>query len=504
MATGTLSREIFEPFRLNIQTFLVFCLVFLLAFLYLRRPRNLPPYPSGWVPVLGHLPALGRAPHLKLTAWRRQYGDVFTVRMGMEDVVVVNGYKTVKDVIVDRSELFADRAPSYIFDACTGFGKDIGGGRWGNEMKQKRKFISASLKALGMKVGTGSVEENIREEAGLLCDKVATYRGKPFDIERDLHVAIGNVICSMIFGNRFDHADETFKDLTRSAMTVNSKIGPAQLASVFPVLRFVPGVNKSIKDALHHAAKMQKFIRDEIVRHQQDTDPDNPRDFIDFGLKEVENQGKVTNFTKENVMYIAHDFLLAGIDTSASTLRWALLYLAMDTNIQERVQTEIDAVVGGALPALSHRSRLPYTDACIMEAQRIRTVVPLGLPHATTRQVTINGFDLPAGTQVLSNLWSVHMDPEYWPDPERFDPSKFLDAEGRIINKPDAFMPFSGGRRGCPGDQLAKMELFLFFTTLLQNFTFSLPEGVTSYPTEGEFGIVLRPPGSHVLCATPR
>ncbi|XP_066293653.1 cytochrome P450 2C30-like [Branchiostoma lanceolatum] len=501
MAAGTFL-EIFELSRL----FLVLCLAFLLACLYLRhrRPRNLPPYPSGWWPVVGHLLALGRAPHRKLTAWRRQYGDVFTVRMGMEDVVVLNGYTAVKDALVDRSELFASRAPPYIFDACTGFGKDIGGGRWGDVMKQKRKFISEALKTLGMKAGTGSIEERIREEAGCLCDKVVEYGGKAFAIDGDLHVTIGNVICSMIFGNRFEHTDEVFKGLTRSAMIVNSKFGSAQLVSVFPFLRFVPGANNSIRDATYHARKVQKFIWDEIVRHQQDVDHENPRDFIDLGLVEVESQRRVHNFTVENVLYIAVDLFLAGIDTTMCALRWGLLYLAMNTDIQERVQEEIDAVVGGALPALSHRSQLPYTEACLMEAQRIRTVSPLSLPHATTQQVTVRGFDMPAGTQVLTNLYSVHMDHAYWPDPERFDPGRFLDAEGHVISKPDSYLPFSGGRRGCPGDQLAKMELFLIFTSLLQNFTFKLPEGVTSYSTEGIYGLTLRPPESDELCAYPR
>ncbi|XP_066272834.1 cytochrome P450 2D4-like isoform X2 [Branchiostoma lanceolatum] len=494
MAAGTFALEIFQLYRLNFQTFLVFCLVFLLASLYLRRPGNLPPYPPGWWPVLGHLLALGRAPHRKLTEWRRQYGDVFTVRMGMTDVVVMNGYPAVKDAVVYRSELFASRPPSYIFDACTGFGKAIGGGRWGDEMKQ----------TLGMKMGTGSVEESIREEAGCLCDKVMGYGGKSFDIERDLQVTIGNIICSMIFGNRFDHNDEGFKGLLGSVKTVMSNFSAAQLVTVFPFLRFVPGLNGSVSSATYHARKIQKFILDEIVRHQQNLDHENPRDFIDLGLTEVETQGKVHNFTVENVMYIAQDFFLAGIDTTTTALRWGLLYMAMNTDIQERVQEEIDAVVGGALPALSHRSQLPYTEACLMEAPRIRTAAPFGLPHATTQSVAVGGLHIPAGTSVLMNLYSIHMDPAYWPDPDRFDPNRFLDKEGRVISKPDAFMPFSGGRRGCPGDKLAKMELFLIFTALLQNITFKLPEGVASYSTEGEYQGTLRPPESHKLCAIPR
>ncbi|KAI8495171.1 hypothetical protein Bbelb_271570 [Branchiostoma belcheri] len=115
-------REILQISELTLQSFLVFCTAFILVCFLLKRRRYLPPYPAGRVPVLGHLLALGRAPHLKLTAWRRQYGDVFTVRMGMEDVVVLNGYTAVKDALVDRSELFASRPENYLLDVISDFG----------------------------------------------------------------------------------------------------------------------------------------------------------------------------------------------------------------------------------------------------------------------------------------------------------------------------------------------------------------------------------------------
>ncbi|XP_019642065.1 PREDICTED: cytochrome P450 2U1-like, partial [Branchiostoma belcheri] len=86
----------------------------------------------------------------------------------------------------------------------------------------------------------------------------------------------------------------------------------------------------------------------------------------------------------------------------------------------------------------------PYVNACLLEVMRIRTVVPLSIPHTPSETVKVRGYDIPKGTQVLPNLYSVHMDPAYWPDPARFDPGRFLDAEGNVINKPESFMPFSG------------------------------------------------------------
>ncbi|XP_066271394.1 cytochrome P450 2D6-like [Branchiostoma lanceolatum] len=105
--------------------------------------------------------------------------------------------------------------------------------------------------------------------------------------------------------------------------------------------------------------------------------------------------------------------------------------------------------------------------------------------------------------EVLMNLHYLHTDPAYWPDPDRFDPERFLDSEGNVINKPGSFMPFGGGRRVCLGEQLARMELFLFFSTLLQSFTFRTPEGAPPPNTDGVFGLILKP-HPFQLCAMPR
>ncbi|XP_078621529.1 cytochrome P450 2U1-like [Branchiostoma floridae x Branchiostoma japonicum] len=503
MAENVLSVEIFGLSRLNFQTLLVLCIAFLLSFLVFKRPRNLPPYPEGWWPVFGHLLALGRAPHLKFTEWRRQYGDVFTVRFGLNDVVVLNGYTVVKDALVSRSEMFASRPPIYVFDFITAFGKGVATAKWGHGFRQKKKFSTSVLKTLGMTVGKNSVEDKIQEEAMCMCEKIAEYRGKPFDVEEVVRTTVANVICSMIFGNRFDYGDERFRELSEAMVGTLVSITSAQLISIFPFLRFFPYVNKPYNDTIAHNEKILKFIREEITRHRRDFDRENPRDFLDFCLIEVDRHDKVDNLTEENVMYFAQELLFGGIDTTTNTLRWGLLYMILNPDVQKKVQSELDAVVGETLPTLSHRAQLPYTEATVMEVQRLRAVIPLGLPHATTQQVKVAGFDIPAGTQVLMNLHSLHVDPVYWPDPDRFDPGRFIDADGRVSSKMDSFMPFSGGRRVCPGEQLGKMELFLLFSSLLQNFTFKLPEGAPPLSTEGILAITLMP-HAFKLCAIPR
>ncbi|XP_078679492.1 cytochrome P450 2U1-like [Branchiostoma floridae x Branchiostoma belcheri] len=508
--------EILQISGLTLQSFFVFCTAFILFLL--KRRGKLPPYPAGRMPVLGHLLALGRAPHLKLTAWRRQYGDVFIVRMGMEDVVVLNGYAAVKDALVDRTELFASRPETYLNDL---FVEGIAFERWGTTFRQRKSFATALLKKLGMKVGPGSIEENIREEAGCLRNRIAEYNGNPTDIAHDVTVAVANVVCSMVMGKRYDYQDQTFRALSEAVAAIEAESRAGQIIVVFPLLRFVPidtrrlsdfvfpllrlvpVVNRASTKLLENIKKIENVIRDEISRHRENLDRENPRDFLDFCLLEVEKQEKVEGLTKEHIMGMARDLFIAGIDTTTNTLRWSLLYMILNPDIQIKVQQGLDAVVGESLPTLSHRSQLHYVNACLLEVMRIRPVTPLAVPHVTTETAKVLEYDIPKGTQILANLYSLHMDPAYWPDPDRFDPGRFLDAEGNVINKPESFMPFGGGRRVCLAEQLARMELFLFFSTLLQSFTFRTLEGAPRPRTEGLCGLTL-PPHPYTVCAIPR
>ncbi|XP_078586162.1 cytochrome P450 2U1-like [Branchiostoma floridae x Branchiostoma japonicum] len=482
--------------EVSIRTIAVFLVVFLTLLVFFKRPKNLPPSPSGSWPVVGHLLSLGRAPHLKLTEWRKRYGDVYTVRMGMEDVVVLNGCRAIKEALVDYKDAFSSRPSVYVLNLISGFGKNIGVSKFNQAYKEKRKFAYSALRNLGIKMGPGSMEESIREEGRQLCLKLSEQGdANPRDITDNLTVSVANIICSMVFGKRYDYDDVTFVELTKSINKLFAELGSSQLMTVFPFLRFIPGVNSSNRILVECLNEVQAYLRHEITKHRENLDNENPRDFIDLLLTELQTQEKTDCLTEENIMFIIQDLFTAGVETTVTTLRWGLLYMVLCPEEQQKVQAELDSILGTDhdVPTLAHRSQLPYTEATIMEILRIRAIVPL-TPHAPNEDTTFRGYDIPSGTQILPILWSAHMDPEFWPDPEKFDPCRFLDADGKLVTRPESFMPFSTGRRACLGKQLAKMELFLLFSSLLQHFTFKLPEGTAEPSTAGSLGLTLAPP----------
>ncbi|GAA6236430.1 cytochrome P450 2J2-like, partial [Lates japonicus] len=167
-----------------------------------------------------------------------------------------------------------------------------------------------------------------------------------------------------------------------------------------------------------------------------------------------------------------------------------------------KVQAEIDRVIGQSKqPSTEDRPSLPYTDAVIHEVQRISNIVPLSLPHVTTRDIQLGGYTIPKGVTIIPNLTSVLFDKNEWETPYTFNPGHFLNEEGKFVKRA-AFIPFSAGKRVCLGENLARMELFLFFTSFMQHFTFSMPAGVKPV-MEYRFGITLAPQ-QYEICATSR
>lgn len=193
------------------------------------------------------------------------------------------------------------------------------------------------------------------------------------------------------------------------------------------------------------------------------------------------------------LVQVLADMFSAGEETVKTCLLWSLVYLLHNPDVMRKVQDELDAVVGRSrMPSLEDQPHLPYTEATICEILRRSSVVPLGTSHATSKDTVLGGYNIPKGATIIPLLYSCHMDPTLWDEPEKFDPTRFLDEEGRVI-KPEQFIPFGIGRRMCLGHVLARSEMFLFFTSILQNFTLGYPEDEPLPSMKGNLGTTYTP-----------
>ncbi|KAF5911227.1 hypothetical protein HPG69_019595, partial [Diceros bicornis minor] len=216
-----------------------------------------------------------------------------------------------------------------------------------------------------------------------------------------------------------------------------------------------------------------------------------------------EKHNQQSEFTIENLITTTSDLFAAGTETTSTTLRYGLLLLIKHPEVTAKVQEEIDRVIGRhRIPCMQDKSHMPYMDAVVHEIQRYIDLIPTNLPHAVTHDTKFRNYLIPKGTTILTSLTSVLHDDKEFPNPGVFDPGHFLDRSGNF-KKSDYFMPFSAGKRICAGEGLARMELFLFLTTILQKFTLKSvvdPKDIDTTPVANGFASV---PPSYQLCFIP-
>ncbi|CAM9982440.1 unnamed protein product [Lampetra fluviatilis] len=522
----------------------------------------LPPGPRAW-PLVGGLPALwwenrkaGGLLHVALEMLARRHGDVMSIATvaGRPPVVVLSGATAVREALGHHPEALAGRPDLPLVRLVTRR-KGIVFAPLGATWQRHRRFSHAALRRFGAGLATATatettgsrsescsipspgptspwlLETRVEREVSSLLRTLASRSGgavAPFSPAPLIHGAVANVICGLCFSRHYHNHDggdggggkdddqgcAGFRCALRlmvRGMELASN-SPAMLINVVPALRFLPC--GPFRELFSTVDEVSRFLKGIIREHEETLDPANPRDFIDAFLVESrgghddddeEGGGEAPGGTRggldaDDLFYIVADLFIAGTDTTANTLLWCLLLMCTYPAVQARVQAELDAVVGrGRRVSLSDRPRLPLTVATIMEVQRLSSVVPLAIPHSATRSVQLRGFTVPQGSVVLLNLWACHVDPRVWARPLLFDPERFLDPHGRLRRR-DAFMPFGIGRRSCLGESLARVELFLFFSALMQEFTFtsSAPHSPDSAPQspvlQGTFGLTYAPP----------
>ncbi|XP_015272000.1 PREDICTED: cytochrome P450 2J6-like, partial [Gekko japonicus] len=298
------------------------------------------------------------------------------------------------------------------------------------------------MRKLGL--GKKGMEHQIHEEAHQLIETFAHAKGQPFNPSMAIRNAVSNVICAVAFGHRFSIEDKDFLSLMESIEVIlgfTTSI-PHGFYEILPwLVKHLPGPQKKTFLCLEHVLL---FAKKEIDKHKEHQAMHEPQDLIDFYLLQMEKSKRDPNstYTEDNLSQDIFDLFIAGSDTTASTLQWALLLMVNHPDIQEKVHKELENVLGSS-QSFSYQDlkKLPYTNAVIHEIQRLQYVLLYGLPRECVKDANILGFPILKGTAILPDLCSVLLDPKQWETPEELNPNHFLDKDGNFVPR-EEFLPF--------------------------------------------------------------
>ncbi|XP_050396758.1 cytochrome P450 1A1 [Patella vulgata] len=451
------------------------------------------PGPKGW-PVIGNLLQLGKKPHETLTRFRKTYGDVYAIKMGSRETIVLSGLQTIRAALVKRAEDFAGRPDFYSFKFIAN-GNSMGFGDYGPRWKMHRRLAQNAL-AMFINKKNNPIEESICQEANVLANNLLQNGNNPIDPHTEIYLSVGSIICAICFGQRYKRDDPDFLHLVKMNDEFMAFAGAGNPVDIMPWMRHL--TRRSFNRFLGILDSMNQFCNKKRQEHLDTYDPFYTRDVTDCLIQAVDEtpneEKEAVGLTDEHILTTVQELIGAGFDTIASTLQWCVLYMMTNPQIQEMVHGEIRTNVGLLRsPELDDMEKLPFTEACLLETIRISCIFPFALPHSTTRDTQFQGYFIPDKTLVFVNMWSVSHDETIFSEPKKFDPHRFLTIEGEIDRaKLDNFLPFGAGRRKCPGEQLAKMEMFLFFATLMQRLKFSqVPED--NVIVDSKYGLTLKP-----------
>uniref|UniRef100_A0A7N6BRH2 Steroid 21-hydroxylase n=1 Tax=Anabas testudineus TaxID=64144 RepID=A0A7N6BRH2_ANATE len=451
------------------------------------------------IPILGSLPWLGGGlpPHLLFSQLAHRYGSLFAFYLGPHYTVVVNNHQHAREVLLQRGRDFAGRPSMVTTNLLTRGGKDIAFSDYSPLWKLHRRLVHNSFTLFGE--GTGRLQDIVLSSVDSLCVELLSGGRRGFDPSPAVTRAVTNVVCTLVFSATYRHGDAELQEVIRYNDGIVQTITRGGLVDIYPWMKVFP--NKSLSKLKDCITVRDRLLTRKLEEHKASLSDGEPRDLLDALLKgqKSSQQGQKSSgledegITDDHVLMTAAEAFGAGVETTSTTLLWILAYLLHHPEVQDRVQRELDENVGTErVVCMSDRGRLPYLDCVINEGMRIRPVSPVLIPHIAMTDSSIGGHAISRGTRVLVNMWSIHHNPQHWDKPDLFNPDRFLDDQGQRAT-PTCFLPFGAGPRVCVGESLARLELYLFLSSLLQRMSFRLPDEAPLPNLQGRLGVVLQP-----------
>jgi cytochrome P450 len=454
--------------------------------LLLQKSGRLPPGPYAF-PIIGNLHQLRQPAHRCLKDLADKYGPIMFLRFGSVPTVVVSSPEIAKQFLKTHDLIFASRPPTAVGKYFFYNFKSIALAPYGDHWRQMRKIcVLELLTARRIESFKHVREEEVSATMGSIWEK--SEKGTTaLNVTKAISTLTSNIIWQILASQKFSDDDlgandKGFKDLIQE---VSAASGEFNIGDFIPYLDWLDlqGIKRRLKQAnKRFDAFAEKLLEDHVhdrmaatSNGREETEAYPLKDFVDVLLEMAETYiNSETKMTRETIKAVLFDMFSGGMETTTTALEWAMSELLRHPHAMNRLQGEIESVVGqrGNVKE-SDLATMKYLHCVVKETLRLYPPLPLALPHHSIEAVTVGDYYIPKKTMLLVNLWAIGRDLTVWgADAMEFKPERFMREEFIDLTSQSDFkiFPFGSGRRGCPGSLMAIPMVELSLANLVHVF----------------------------------
>ncbi|CAM6096193.1 unnamed protein product [Calypogeia fissa] len=456
-----------------------------------NRWLNLPPGPRPW-PLIGNLLVFINADtiHSKLRELAKVHGPMYTVWIGSYPTVVLSGIKSTRDAMLRNGAIFSSRPEKYSWqfftNGCRTLLTSPASPYWHNLRRvYSKQLLSTEAVSNYAEVRTSEINKSVEAFRRAQASSQSSPSPSGFNPEPIIRMQMSTIITRMVFGDDFDVEGQEIPmgpggALIRRSVYMEAlceryrtiTMGSiAHLGDYIPCLRNLPASKAVHSNYKSLEAEVKAWMMPLLKNHRRElaargykADSSTRENFIDIFMS-LEGEERLSDM---DIMWILVELVMAATDTTTGTTHWALAHCLAYPDAQRRLYDEIVSVVGhDRAVEEADLPHLPYLQAFVKETLRIKSPVALGVPHSTTHDCNLAGYDIPAKTDIIVHAGSLANDEEIWDSPQDFRPERFLSL---TIEQRHAFIPFGLGKRICPGMYMGLLQVQMTVARLVQAF----------------------------------
>ncbi|KAL0910079.1 hypothetical protein M5K25_021014 [Dendrobium thyrsiflorum] len=446
--------------------------------MFLLKQPNSPPAVPGW-PLIGNLLQLReKKPFLTFVKWAEDYGPIYSIRCGASSMIVLNSTELAKEALVTKFSSISTRKLSNALTTLTCNKALVAMSDYGEYHKTVKRYVLSSL------LGSNAQKRNRHHRDSMIENVVTNLASKikdadfclvelrePFQSELfrlALKQSIGKDVESI-------YVEELCMTITKKEMLQILVIDPMMGAievdwrDFFPYLRWVP--NNSMEIKIHQMATRKRAVTKALINEQsQHIARREEISYMDYLLS------KETTLTEEQFIALVWESIIETSDTTLVTTEWAMYELSKNLKCQDRLYQEIQKVCGSKKFSEENIQHLPYLSAVFHETLRFHSPVSIIPPRHAHEDTQLGGYNIPAGSDIIINLYACNMHKKDWEEPESWKPERFLSDKYELMDMHKT-MAFGGGKRACAGSLQAMLISCTAIGRLIQEFHWKLKDG---------------------------